>query len=80
MKDFNWPTDDDTDYRKYYNFIFDKIKDYDYLYIATINDKFIEKYQFVFKTEVKEHQSYKMEKNDKEYKLILINGDEKDEK
>ena len=80
MKDFNWPTDDDTDYRKYYNSIKDKIKDYDYLYIATINDKFNEKYQFVFKTEVKEHQSYKMEKNDKEYKLILINGDEKDEK
>ena len=53
MKDFNWPTDDDTDYRKY---------------------------QFVFKTEVKEHQLYKIEKNDKEYKLILINGDEKDEK
>ena len=80
MKDYNWPTDDDTDYRKYYNSIKDKIKDYDYLYIATINDKFNEKYQFVFKTEVKEHQLYKIEKNDKEYKLILMNGDEKDEK
>lgn len=44
MKDLNWPTDDDTDYRKYYNSIKDKIKDYDYLYIATINDKFNEKY------------------------------------
>lgn len=44
MKDLNWPTDDDTDYRKYYNSIKDKIKDYDYLYIAAINDKFNEKY------------------------------------
>ncbi len=80
MTEYNWPTDEDTNYEKYYNSIKDKIKDYDYLYIATINDKFNEKYHFVFPSDVKEHQLYKIENNNKEYKLILINGDEKNEK
>ena len=80
MKDFNWPTDDDTDYEKYYNSIKNKIKDYDYLYVAVANDKFKEKYQFVFDEEIKSHQLYKIEKkDDKNYKLILINRGGNDE-
>ncbi len=81
MYDFNWPTDDDTDYEKYYDSIKDKIKDYDYLYIAVTNDKFKEKYKFVFGENVNEQQLYKIEKeNDKNYKLILVNEGENDEK
>ena len=74
MKNFNWPTDDDTDYYDYYNSIKDKIKNYDYLYIASVNDKFKENYEFVFDGEIKQHQLYKIEKEkDKNYKLVLIN-------
>lgn len=74
MKDFNWPTSEDTNYKDYYDSIKDKIATYDYLYIANTNNEFIDNYSFVFDNEIKNQQLYKIEKKENsDYDLVLIN-------
>ena len=67
---FNLPTKDIDNYEDYYN---DNIKDYihqfDYLYLAKLNDEFKEKYQFLFDNDkIEEGNLYKIEEH-----LKLIN-------
>lgn len=62
-----------SDYEEYFN---DEVKDYmsefDYLYLANINDSFIEKYSFLFNNEIENRQLYKINKNDNQIKLELV--------
>lgn len=71
---FNLPVGDEvSDYEEYFN---DEVKDYmsefDYLYLANINNSFVEKYSFLFDNEIENRQLYKINKNDNQIKLELV--------
>ncbi len=62
---FNLSVDEGLDYKEYFkNNIYPLMKDYDYLYLAKINDSFKNNYKFLFKNEIKEHQLYSIENKD----------------
>ena len=75
MINYNWPVSDDINPNDYYNSIKENISEYDYLYIASLDDAFTEKYSFVFETAPQEGQLYKIDKDQTStnYKLVLIN-------
>lgn len=75
MINYNWPVSDDINPNDYYDSIKENISEYDYLYIASLDDAFTEKYSFVFETAPQEGQLYKIDKDQTStnYKLVLIN-------
>lgn len=57
----------------FYNNVYQYMKDYDYLYLANIDDSFKEEYSFLFdKTNIENHQLYKIKKANNKLKFQLI--------
>ena len=61
LNDFNWPMDKDAN--DYYESIKDDIASYDYIYLANIDEDFINKYGFIFNNDIKNQQVFKIVKN-----------------
>lgn len=75
MYNYNWPISTDEDNKEYYESIKGDIINYDYLYIAVADERFIKNYDFVFTdNKPSEDQLYKIVKNsnDEDYKLELV--------
>ena len=75
LKHFNLPVDNIDNYESYFN---DNIKDYmlefDYLYLAEIDDKFIKNYNFIFEDNLIEPgKLYKINKEKDNIKLSILN-------
>jgi hypothetical protein len=70
---FNLPVDDEIDTKKYFNDnMLEYMKDFDYLYLASIDDNFIEKYSFMFEKEkIEQNGLYKIDYNNGNIKLTL---------
>ena len=61
---YNLPVEEIDDYEKYFNEnVRGYMSRYDYLYLAKIDDKFKEKYNFLFNEEIKEGNIYKIEES-----------------
>ncbi|MBR1414177.1 MAG: hypothetical protein IJ574_05890 [Bacilli bacterium] len=69
---YNLENDNSIDIIDYfYSQVYPLIKNYDYLYLAKINDDFKNNYSFLFDNEVIEHQLYKIIVNKGKIKFIL---------
>lgn len=70
---FNLPVDNNINPRTYYNDnMLEYMKDFDYLYLALIDDSFIEKYSFMFGNEkIEQYGLYKINFNNENIVLTL---------
>ncbi len=74
IDNFNWEVKKKKDYQEYFDKKINKnILKYDYLYIASLDKKFIDKYNFVFPDDdIKETNLYKIKNDNGKVKLVKV--------
>lgn len=63
----------------FYNEVFNYIKDYDYVYLAKIDENFAKNYSFLFDSKIMERKMYTIITNENEIKLKEVNEYETEE-